>query len=96
MTKTINKPTIKIEGINMASLTEKWCVEALNNNVSTFQDVIKVLVNVCGHSGKDAKHYTVKIHKEGRAVVFWGSKAECEDVITAFKNIKVSCNLIEA
>ena len=96
MTRTIDKPITKIEGVNMASLTEKWCVEALNNNVSTFQDVIKVLVNICGHSGRDAKHYTVKIHKEGRAVVFWSGRNECEDVIKAFKTIGVSCNLIEA
>ena len=95
MTKTISKPDIKIEGINMASLTEKWCVEALNNNISTFQDVIKVLVNVCGHSGKDAKYLTVKIHKTGSAVVFYGGKDLCEQVILSFKKIGVECHLLE-
>jgi ATP-dependent Clp protease adapter protein ClpS len=98
MTKILDRPKegMKIVGINMASLTERWAVEALNNDTTSFQDVMKVMVNVCGHSAHDAKCYTLKIHTEGRAVCFWGSKETCEGVITAFTQIRVGCNLIEA
>ena len=98
MTKTLVPPKIgaKIVGINMASITENFAVEALNNDITTKREVMKVMINACGHSAADALHFTNKIHTEGRAVCFWGSKEQCEAVITEFKSIFIQCNLIEA
>ena len=79
----------------MKSLTEKYAVEALNNNVATFHDVLKIFVEVCLYDAREARHYTDKIHNAGRAVCYWGSKEECEFVIAAFKSILVNCNLLE-
>jgi len=63
--------TTSIEGIEMASLTERYCVEALNNDVSTVVDVIGVFVRVCKYEIGKAKAYTLKIHTQGRAICFW-------------------------
>ncbi len=94
-TTTPTAPTTVLEGIEMSSLTERCCVEALNNDVSTVQDVIRVFVRVCGYDLAKAKAYTLKIHVEGRAVCFWGSKERCQRVIRAFRVIGVDCNLLE-
>jgi ATP-dependent Clp protease adapter protein ClpS len=88
--------TTDIEGIDMASLTGPYCVEALNNDVSTFDDVMDVFVHACGYDAGKAKHYTLKIHTEGRAICFWGGRERCEAVILAFKGILVKCNLMES
>ncbi len=99
MTKVLEPPkevpTTLIAGINMKSLTEKYAVEALNNDTTTFHEVLKVFVHVCLYDARDARRYTNKIHTDGRAVCYWGSKEECEFVIAAFKSILVNCNLLE-
>lgn len=104
MTKTIEKPSIvpsektatKIVGINMNSLMEKYAVEAINNNITTVKQVMTVFVKVCHYDEKTAKHYTDKIHREGRAVCFWASKEKCENLISAFKDVLLHALLIEA
>jgi ATP-dependent Clp protease adapter protein ClpS len=94
MQKAPEKP-LTISGVDMASLHERYCVEALNNDISTFDDVIKVFTQVCKYDAAKAQHYTVKIHTEGRAICFWAGKEHCETVIKAFKAILVKCRLIE-
>jgi ATP-dependent Clp protease adapter protein ClpS len=94
MIKAPEKP-VTITGIEMASLTERYCVEAYNNDISTFDDVIRVFTEVCKYDAAKAKHFTLKIHNEGSAVCYWASKERCEVVIKAFKAILVSCRLIE-
>ena len=99
MTKTLEPPKVggmtDIAGIDMASLNNGFAVEALNNDISTFQDVISVFVKVCRYDAGKAKTYAQKIDREGRAVCFWADKAECEKVIMAFKGILVECRLLD-
>ena len=100
MTKVLDKPLLdrpspSIEGINMASLTEKWCVEAYNNDISTFQDVMSVLMDVCKYDKNTALMYTNQIHRTGKAVCYWNSQEKCEGVISAFGKIGVKAILRE-
>lgn len=99
MTKTLEPPkegvVTLIEGINMASLTEKFCVKAMNNDITSFAEVIRVLVSICDYSVRDASSYAKKIHDEGFAICFWGNKEKCQNLIKAFSDIKVIAYLLE-
>jgi ATP-dependent Clp protease adapter protein ClpS len=102
MSKTIVKPSETIGNPKIANVTledrsdmSNWAVEAFNNDISTFEDVIKVFTKVCMYDRKTAETYTRRIHTEGRVVCFGGTKARCELVIAAFKNILVKAILLE-
>ncbi len=84
-----------IQGVNMDSLTAKHAVEASNNDVSTFDDVMEVFMGACGYDPDTAFRYTNKIHQTGKALCYWGSKEKCEGVIDAFAKIGVEAKLIE-
>jgi hypothetical protein len=74
---------------------EGYCVEALDNDLSGFSDVIKVLMKFCGCDEEKAEHYAQRINDEGCVACFWGTKYQCEVVIGAFKEIGVECNLVD-
>jgi len=102
MTKVIERPNpIPVidnqifAGINLDSLTQKYAVEAFNNDVSTFEDVAHVLTSACGYDKQTAIMYTKRIHREGKAVCYWNNKEKCETVISAFAKIGVKAELRE-
>jgi ATP-dependent Clp protease adapter protein ClpS len=84
----------KIEGVNMQSLHD-FTVMAYNNDVTDGQDVVAVLVNTCKYSKEQASHYVMKIHKLGKAIVFWGNKSACENLVAAFARILVHSEVIK-
>lgn len=102
MSKTIIKPSEIVKSPKIAGVTlearddmSNFSVEAFNNDIATFEDVINVFVKVCMYDRKTAEKYTSRIHKEGRVVCFGGTKSRCELVISAFKNILVKAILLE-
>jgi ATP-dependent Clp protease adapter protein ClpS len=94
---TVESPAevTKIEGVNLESAKARHAVEALNNEVTTFLQVIGVFTGVCGYDRPTAEGYTMKIHMEGKAVCFWGPKERCEDVVRAFGKIGVKARILE-
>lgn len=102
MSKTIEKPIVEdsgkteILGVNLASATSKYSVEAFNNNVTTFEEVVTFFQRVCLYDGKTAEMYTLQIHKQGKAICYWGGKEACEFIISAFKAIGIEAKLLEA
>lgn len=86
----------KIEGVNLDSARGKNAVEALNNEVTTFMQVIGLFMRVCKYDQATAERYTHKIHLEGKAICYWGSKEDCAVVIKAFAGIGVRANLLDA
>ncbi|MDX5338964.1 MAG: ATP-dependent Clp protease adaptor ClpS [Cyclobacteriaceae bacterium] len=58
-----------------------------NDDVNTFDHVIKVLIQVCNHSPEQAEQCTLIIHYKGKCAVKKGSKAElkpmCEAILDA-------------
>ena len=94
MSKTIVKP-VTIEGIELGSLTERYAVLAFNNDVTTFSQVIAVLMTVCGYYAEKGRQYASKIDREGKAVVYWASMERCDGLISALRGIGVESYLVE-
>jgi ATP-dependent Clp protease adapter protein ClpS len=96
MPEVVDRPvgTITIEGVNLDSMSD-YMVKAYNNEISTFQDVMGVMMSACGHDRDTAFRYTKKIHDSGSAVCYWNSKEKCEKVATAFGKIGVKAEVIE-
>ena len=87
--------TFTIGGLEIKTATP-YEVEALNNDVTTFGQVVIVLTEKAGHSLSSAEEVTKKIHKHGRAVVFSSVSLEkCENLIKAFATIGVDAKLLE-
>jgi ATP-dependent Clp protease adapter protein ClpS len=95
MPKTRTQESTRIEGVNMESLTARYAVEAHNNDVSTFDQVMDVFMKHCGYDQDTALMYTFKIHNTGKAVCYWAEKEACERVIRAFAEIGVEAKLLE-
>ena len=85
---------IEIAGVNMDSLHD-YAVKAFNNEISTFQEVMGVLMLSCGYERETAYRYTIKIHKEGSAICYWNSKDKCQKVVQAFTKIGVKAEVID-
>ncbi len=96
MNKTGTLESTEIRGVNMDSVTSKYAVEAFNNDVSTFDQVMDVFTKTCGYDADTAFMYTNKIHVSGKALCFWGSEPACERVIAAFARIGVQAKLVES
>lgn len=96
MPEVIDRPvgTITIEGVNLDSMSD-YVVKAHNNEISTFQDVMGVMMSACGYDRDTAFRHTKKIHDSGSAICYWNSKEKCEKVATAFGKIGVKAEVIE-
>ena len=98
MPKIIDRPEVytvnqdKVE----SSFDTKYAVRALNNEYSTFGDVMGVFIISCGYDNETAYKYTLEIHKAGSAVCFWNSEKRCQEVVKDFKKIHVQAEVIES
>lgn len=73
----------------------KYCVLALNNDTTGYNEVLKLLMTYCGYQFEQADHYTREIHQMGKAVVYWESKEKCDGLVKEFKNIRVTAETKE-
>jgi ATP-dependent Clp protease adapter protein ClpS len=71
------------------SIGDGWIITVLNNNVTPFEDVQKVLKNIVPMSEIIAYQTTLLIHKFGEATVYKGNIDHCEKIKTAFIKIGV-------
>lgn len=76
-----------IDQIN--SLDQNWTIVAYNNDVTPFQIVFLVLKAVVPMTDEQAYKTTEKIHFEGSAVIYKGSKEHCHKIGDALDKIKV-------
>jgi len=96
MSEVIDRPLVdELDKVDNG-FDSKYAVRALNNDYSTFDNVMGVFIISCGYDDKTAHRYTLEIHKKGSAVCFWNSKKRCEEVIEDFKKIHVGAELIES
>jgi len=79
-----------------SSFDSKYAVRALNNDYSTFDNVMGVFIISCGYDNETAYKYTLEIHKAGSAVCFWNSEKRCQEVVKDFKKIHVQAEVIES
>lgn len=66
---------------------EELDLVVFNDDVNTFEHVIKILMKVCKHSHEQAEQCTLVIHYKGKCAVKKGSKEElkpmCEAILDA-------------
>jgi ATP-dependent Clp protease adapter protein ClpS len=96
MPDTIDRPQVDDLDKVDNGFDSKYAVRALNNDYSTFDNVMGVFIISCGYDTSTAKKYTLEIHRSGSAVCFWNSEKRCKEVVEDFKKIHVEAEVIES
>ena len=65
-----------------------------NDDVNTFEHVIKTLMDVCGHPPEQAEQCTLLIHYKGKCAVKAGTYEELEPQCTAIHDRGISANVV--
>jgi ATP-dependent Clp protease adaptor protein ClpS len=73
-----------------------WAVIVWNDDVNTFQNVIKALVEIFQHTAERADQLAWKIHLTGKAVAAIRPKDEAEAGVHALLQRKISATLARA
>lgn len=74
------------EGLDIAG---PWIVILYNCECHTFDDVIGILQVATGCTVDEAEFLALKVHHEGRAIVFDGTQEECERVARIIGSIRL-------
>jgi ATP-dependent Clp protease adaptor protein ClpS len=70
-------------------LDNPWQVVLFNDEVHSFDEVILQIQKATGYSLERATELTWRVHNSGKAVVYYGSKTDCEKVAGVLGQIKL-------
>jgi len=87
--KTGNLEITERETSAKAELGNPWQVVLFNDEVHTFGEVILQIQKATGYSLERASEITLRVHNNGKAVAYIGSKADCEKVAGVLKQIRL-------
>ncbi len=73
-----------------------WAVIVWNDDVTTFQTVIRAFVEIFGHTVERADQLAWKIHRTGKAVAAVRPKDEAEAAVQALHRRGISATLARA
>jgi hypothetical protein len=91
---TIEEIRISESIINQINeINDSWTIRAFNNDHTPFQLVFMVLVKVVPMPEDKAYETTFKIHTDGEADLYTGSKEHCEKIGKALDVIKVKFDI---
>ena len=102
MTLTLNSLSTDLDVISDVDLDtffaseDLWAVIVWNDDVNTFQNVIKALVEIFNHTVERADQLAWKIHLTGKAVAAVRPKEEAEAGVQALLQRKISATLTPA
>jgi ATP-dependent Clp protease adaptor protein ClpS len=102
MTLTLDSLSTDLDVISDADLStffeseDLWAVIVWNDDVNTFQNVIKALVEIFQHTAERADQLAWKIHLTGKAVAAIRPKDEAEAGVHALLQRKISATLARA
>ncbi len=71
-------------------LGNPWQVVLFNDEVHTFDEVILQLQKAAGYSLERATELTFRVHNNGKAVVYIGTKEDCEKVAGILEQIRLT------
>ena len=71
-------------------LGNPWQVVLFNDEVHSFDEVILQLQKAAGYSLEKATELTWRVHNNGKAVVYIGTKEDCGKVAGVLGQIKLS------
>lgn len=70
-------------------LGNPWQVVLFNDEVHSFDEVILQIQKATGYSLERATDITMRVHNNGKAVVYIGAKANCEKVSGVLRQIRL-------
>lgn len=70
-------------------LTGPWIVILYNDDWHSFDDVIAILQKATGCSYDDGEMIAWRVHTEGRAICFSGTKEECDRVAAIIATVRL-------
>ena len=65
-----------------------------NDDINTFDHVMKTLMQVCGHQPEQAEQCTLLIHHKGKCAVKNGTFEELEPMCTAIHDRGISADIL--
>lgn len=84
MSQTLDAPTMTPEDVDaLFDDADLWAVIVWNDDVTTFQTVIKALVEIMHHTVERAEQLTWKVHNTGKAMVGIRPRDEAERAVKA-------------
>jgi len=92
--KTLSKP---LETTDLLELEETIDVNDLvvfNDDVNTFEHVIKTLIKVCKHTPEQAEQCTLLIHYKGKCAVRTGSFSELKPMCEAICEVGIDARIL--
>jgi len=94
VTQIIENPTVPVDDVEtIFDLEDVWAVIVWNDEVNTFQHVIKALMEILSHSLERAEHLTLEVHTTGKAVVAVRPKDEALAAVHAFHRRGIQATL---
>ena len=78
------------------ALEDLWAVVVWNDDVTTFQTVIRAFVEIFGHTVERADELAWRIHRTGKAVAAVRPKDEAEAAVHALHQRKIQATLARA
>ena len=70
-------------------LGNPWQVLLFNDEVHSIDEVILQIQKATGYSLEKAIELTLRVHQNGKALIFVGDKPECEKVAAVLKQIQL-------
>jgi ATP-dependent Clp protease adapter protein ClpS len=87
---------VKTPGVEVLEETEEkesldtpWRLILYDDDIHTFDEVINQLIKALGCSTAKAEKLTLKVHNEGKALVFEGSFEECLKINSVLQEIQL-------
>ena len=71
------------------SVDTPWRLILYDDDIHTFDEVIDQLIKALGCSTAKAEELTLKVHNDGKAVVFEGSFEECLKINSVLQEIQL-------
>ncbi len=94
MTDTLDAPTISLDETNLFFQEEDlWAVIVWNDDVNTFEHVIRALVEILQHTTGQAERLAMRVHTTGKAVVAVRPKAEAQAAVQALHRRKIQASM---
>ena len=94
---TLDLPVVADEDIDaFFAFEDLWAVIVWNDDVTTFQTVIRAFVEIFGHTVERADELAWKIHRTGKAVAAVRPKDEAQAAVQALHRRKIQATLARA
>jgi ATP-dependent Clp protease adaptor protein ClpS len=85
------QPTLNPESLSFDE--PLWAVIVWNDDVNTFEHVIRAMVEILAHTVDRAEQLTIKVHQEGRSIVAVRPKEEAQVAVHKFLERRIQASL---